>query len=162
MAHGVAGLWNPRKAATALNRKETQAAGQGLGLKLQAVEGPHARRLFNVAHGDSPGAPGRARRDTRSPVGDPRHEVVEFAAQNRLPAVYPASRLAAAGGLLVYTVDFHERWWPPPAERCNCAWPHRRGRTYFKLSTRVRNTGDAPRSRGPRPIRRSTCSGVNE
>jgi putative tryptophan/tyrosine transport system substrate-binding protein len=43
-------------------------------------------------------------------VADHRHEIVEFAAKNRLPAIYPAMRFAEAGGLLVYTVAFHELW----------------------------------------------------
>jgi putative ABC transport system substrate-binding protein len=43
-------------------------------------------------------------------MGDYRHEIVEFAAKNRLPAIYGGSLFAEAGGLLVYSVDFHELW----------------------------------------------------
>jgi putative ABC transport system substrate-binding protein len=41
---------------------------------------------------------------------DHRHQIVEFAAKNQLPALYGGPMFAEAGGLLVYTVDFHELW----------------------------------------------------
>jgi putative ABC transport system substrate-binding protein len=41
---------------------------------------------------------------------DHRHEIVEFAASNHLPTVYGGPMFAEAGGLLVYSVDFHELW----------------------------------------------------
>jgi hypothetical protein len=33
---------------------------------------------------------------------------------------------------------------------------------YFRASTKLRKTGDSPKSRGPRSSKRWTCSGVNE
>jgi putative ABC transport system substrate-binding protein len=41
---------------------------------------------------------------------DTRHEIAEFTAKNQLPALYSGPMFAEAGGLLVYTVDFHELW----------------------------------------------------
>ena len=41
---------------------------------------------------------------------DHRHQIVEFAAKNQIPALYGGPMFAEAGGLLVYTVDFHELW----------------------------------------------------
>jgi putative tryptophan/tyrosine transport system substrate-binding protein len=110
MARRVAVLWNPGNAATVLNWEETQAAGRSLGLKLLSVE-VRTRDDFPTAFT----AIARERPDALavildSLVADHRHEIVEFAAKNRLPAIYPAMRFAEARGLLVYTVDFHELW----------------------------------------------------
>jgi ABC-type uncharacterized transport system substrate-binding protein len=41
---------------------------------------------------------------------DHRHQIVEFAAKNRLPAMYGGPMFAEPGGLLIYSVDFHELW----------------------------------------------------
>jgi putative ABC transport system substrate-binding protein len=41
---------------------------------------------------------------------DHRYEIVQFAANNNLPTVYGGPMFAEAGGLLVYSVDFHELW----------------------------------------------------
>jgi putative tryptophan/tyrosine transport system substrate-binding protein len=109
-ARRVAVLWNPRNASTARQWKETQEAGGSLGLKLRSVE---VRTRDEVATGFA--AIARERPDALvvlldSLMGDHRHEIVEFAAKNRLPAIYGGSLFAEAGGLLVYSVDFHELW----------------------------------------------------
>jgi putative tryptophan/tyrosine transport system substrate-binding protein len=109
-ARSVAVLWNPRNAATARTWKETQEAGGSLGLKLLSVE---MRTRDEMATAFA--AIARQRPDALivlldSLMGDHRHEIVEFAAKNRLPAIYPGTPFAEAGGLLVYSVDFHEFW----------------------------------------------------
>jgi ABC-type uncharacterized transport system substrate-binding protein len=106
----VAVLWNPRNAATARTWKETQQAGGSLGLKLLSLE---MRTRDEMATAFA--AIARQRPDALivlldSLMGDHRHEIVEFAAKNRLPAIYPGTPFAEAGGLLVYSVDFHEFW----------------------------------------------------
>jgi ABC transporter substrate binding protein len=87
-ARSVAVLWNPRNAATARNWKETQEAAGSLGLKLLSVE---MRTRDEVATAFA--AIARERPDglvvlLDSLMEDHRHEIVEFAAKNRLPAVY--------------------------------------------------------------------------
>jgi putative ABC transport system substrate-binding protein len=109
-ARSVAVLWNPRNAANAGNWKETQEASRSLGFKLLSVE---MRTRDEVATAFA--AIARERPDALvvlldSLMGDHRHEIVEFAAKNRLPAIYGGTPFAEAGGLLVYSVDFHEFW----------------------------------------------------
>jgi ABC-type uncharacterized transport system substrate-binding protein len=108
-ARSVAVLWNPRNVATARQWKETQEASGSLGLKLLSVE-MRTRDEVPTAFA----AIVRERPDALlvlldSLTGDHRHEIVEFAAKNRLPAIY-AGMFAEAGGLLVYSVDFRELW----------------------------------------------------
>ena len=43
-------------------------------------------------------------------MAEHRHEIVDFAAKNRLPAIYAGTPFVEAGGLLVYSEDFHELW----------------------------------------------------
>jgi putative tryptophan/tyrosine transport system substrate-binding protein len=109
-ARSVAVLWNPRNDATARSWKETQEASGSLGLKLLSVE---MRTRDEVATAFA--AIVRERPDglvvlLDSLTGDHRHEIVDFAAKNRLPAIYGGTPFAEAGGLLVYSVDFHELW----------------------------------------------------
>ena len=37
-------------------------------------------------------------------------EIAEFAAKNKLPTIYSGPMFVEAGGLIIYTVDFHELW----------------------------------------------------
>jgi putative ABC transport system substrate-binding protein len=109
-ARSVAVLWNPRNVSTARNWKETQEASRSLGLKILSVE-MRTRDEVTMAFA----AIVRERPDALlvlldSLVHDHRHEIVEFAAKNRLPAIYAGTPFAEAGGLLVYSVDIYELW----------------------------------------------------
>jgi putative tryptophan/tyrosine transport system substrate-binding protein len=109
-ARSVAVLWNPRNAATARNWKATQEASGSLSLKVLSVE---MRTRYEVATAFA--AIARARPDglvvlLDSLMAEHRHEIVDFAAKNRLPAIYAGTPFVEAGGLLVYSEDFHELW----------------------------------------------------
>ena len=106
----VAVLGNRRNAAVARSWTETQEAGSRMGMKILSVD--------VQTHDDVPkafAAITRERPDAMvvildSLMVDHRHEIVQFAANNNLPTVYGGPMFAEAGGLIVYTVDFHELW----------------------------------------------------
>jgi putative ABC transport system substrate-binding protein len=114
-ARSVAVLWNPSNSATARQWKETREASGSLGLKALSVE---MRTRDEVVTAFA--AIVRERPDglvvlLDSLMGDLRHEIVDFAAKNRLPAIYAGTPFAEAGGLLVYSVDFYELGVAPPS-----------------------------------------------
>ena len=95
-------LWNAANPYSALVFKETQAAGQALGIEVQSLEvrAPH----------DLDGAFEAARRqslDALITVEDPltatyRKLIVDFAARQHLPALYGVREFVTAGGLVSY------------------------------------------------------------
>ena len=98
----VAVLWNPADPAKALDVRETQAAGQALGVQLQLLEvrGPEE---FESAFA----AMTRERAEALITLGDPltlshRMRIVDLAAKNRLPAMYDVQEFVEAGGLMAY------------------------------------------------------------
>jgi len=109
-ARRVAVLGNLRNASVARSWAETQKAATSLGLTLLATE--------VRSRDDMPGAYAaivRERPDALlvildSVMVDHRYQIVEFAAKNRLPAMYGGPMFAEPGGLLIYSVDFHELW----------------------------------------------------
>ena len=110
MARRVAVLGNPRNAAVARSWTETLEAGGKIGMKMLSVE---VQNHEDVGRGFA--AIVRDRPDAMvvildSLMVDHRYEIVQFAANNNLPTVYGGPMFAEAGGLLVYSVDFHELW----------------------------------------------------
>jgi putative tryptophan/tyrosine transport system substrate-binding protein len=101
-ASRVAILWNAAYPGKALEWQDTQVAARALGVTLQSVEvrGPDD---FDVAFA----AIARARPDALLTFSDPltlahRTQIVEFAAQNRLPLMSEIKAFAEAGGLMTY------------------------------------------------------------
>jgi ABC-type uncharacterized transport system substrate-binding protein len=101
----VAVLWNAANPIKHLDWKATQAAGQALALTLQS----HELR----SEDDFPGifnAVRRERPDALLVIEDPvmfhrRTLIVQFAARERVPAIYALREFAEAGGLMTYGVD---------------------------------------------------------
>ena len=89
---------------------EMEAAAKTLGLKLQSLE---VRRLD-----DFESAFARAKRDSAqalitnpSPfIATQQRQVLDFAAKNRLPAMYPASEWVEPGGLTSYGPNITDLW----------------------------------------------------
>jgi putative ABC transport system substrate-binding protein len=81
-----------------------------LGVKLQSLE----VRSLN----DFESAFGRAKREgaqalittPHSLITTQQRQVVDFAAKNRLPAMYPASEFVEAGGLMSYGPNYTDNW----------------------------------------------------
>ena len=109
-ARRVAVLGNLSNASVARSWEETQEASSKLGLTLLVRE---VRTRDDMAGAFA--AIVRERPDALlvildSVMVDHRHQIVEFAAKNRLPAMYGGPMFAEPGGLLIYSVDFHELW----------------------------------------------------
>ncbi len=102
----IAYLWNPTNPVNALALPWTQAAAQTLGVQLQLVGVHNVEELANafaaITHE-------RAEALMVHPDGFltlHRTQIVEFATQRRLPAIYGHPQYVEAGGLLVYMADY--------------------------------------------------------
>jgi putative tryptophan/tyrosine transport system substrate-binding protein len=98
-ASRVAVLWRPSNPAHPLQLKETQAAAPALGitlLPLEAEDADDVDRAFATMRQEQPGA--------LIVFGFTAHQrqIVELAAQSRLPAAYPMRGDVEAGGLMSY------------------------------------------------------------
>ena len=102
----VAFLWVPVDSRGNLALTEMEAAAKALGLKLQSLE---VRSLD-----DFESAFARAKRDgaqalitTTGPlINTQQRQVLDFAAKNRLPAMYPSNDFVEAGGLMSYGPNY--------------------------------------------------------
>jgi putative ABC transport system substrate-binding protein len=106
----VAFLWFPGAPTGNLTLTELEAAAKALGVKLQSLE---VRSLD-----DFEGAFARAKRDgaqalittPHSLINTQQRQVLDFAAKNRLPAIYPNSEFVDAGGLMSYGPNITDLW----------------------------------------------------
>jgi putative tryptophan/tyrosine transport system substrate-binding protein len=98
----VAVLWNAASGAVASDWQETQAAAEVLGMRIVslAIRGPEdLDGALQAAAGEAP--------EALSVLPDAvtltqRARIIDFAAQNRLPAIYAIREIAQDGGLMVY------------------------------------------------------------
>ncbi len=102
----VAILWNAADSSKVLDYRETESAARTLGVTLQSVEFRSTQELDSAFS-----AIARGRADALVAVSDPltlasRQRIVEFAAKNRLPAIYAAREFVDAGGLIGYGVSY--------------------------------------------------------
>ena len=106
----VAFLWEPGTPRGNPPLTEMEAAAKALGLKL------HSLPVRSLDDFDSAFA--RAKRDgaqalitTPGPlINTQQRQVLDFAAKNRLPAMYSASEFVEAGGLMSYAPSFADSW----------------------------------------------------
>jgi putative tryptophan/tyrosine transport system substrate-binding protein len=101
----VAVLWNGTSPGHPGVLKETEVAAQSLGLTLQPLE----VRIPDDFDGAFKAATSR-RVQALLPLGDPlmstqRRRILDFAAKNRLPAMYAQNEYVEAGGLMSYGPD---------------------------------------------------------
>jgi putative ABC transport system substrate-binding protein len=102
----VAFLWNPANPAQAPQWREAQAAAQALGLRLQSLE---VRSSNDFDSAFEAALRERARALIASPeplINTHLKRIVEFAAKNRLPAMYAGPEVVDAGGLMSYAPDY--------------------------------------------------------
>ena len=105
----VAFLWDSGGRGN-LALTEMEAAAKALGVKLQSLE---VRSLD-----DFDSAFARAKRNgaqalttsASSVIGNQQRQVLDFAAKNRLPAMYPTSEWVEAGGLMSYAPNYPDLW----------------------------------------------------
>jgi putative tryptophan/tyrosine transport system substrate-binding protein len=104
----IAILWNAANPVKVLDFKETEAAAQALGLKLQSLEVKASQDFenkFKIATTQRSGAlvvlqDALTTANTKS--------IVDFAAKNRLPAMYGSSEVVDVGGLMSYAANLHD------------------------------------------------------
>jgi putative tryptophan/tyrosine transport system substrate-binding protein len=102
----VAVLWNPDNPVWTHALKRLQEAAPALGVKLQPLAVTDSRDLeaaFAAAIREKAGALVVFREGLFNPL---RHDIVNFAAAHRLPAVYGGPTFIEVGGLLVYAANF--------------------------------------------------------
>jgi len=102
LAHPVAVLWNPDYPGMKARFRETQGAAPAVGLAVKSVEIRDARELEQAL-----ASLDRQRPDALVLLVDPltlsqRLRIVEFATEERLPAIYEVSQFVEAGGLMSY------------------------------------------------------------
>jgi putative tryptophan/tyrosine transport system substrate-binding protein len=106
----VAFLWAPGGSRRNSALTNMEAAAKALGLKLLSLE---VRSLD-----DFEGAFARAKKERAqaliTTIGGliitQQRQVLDFAAKNRLPAMYPASEVVEAGGLMSYAPSYTDLW----------------------------------------------------
>ena len=107
--HRVAVLWNPDNPSIVLEMARLQTAARTLSLELEAFSGkPKDLELSfaAIANGGSDGlvVTTDASLEPSTPL------IIAFAAQRRLPAIYPFSTAVQQGGLMSYSADFFKLW----------------------------------------------------
>ena len=107
-ARPVAVLWNPDYIGMAARFRQAQRAGSTIGMDVRSVEVRDSRELERALE-----ALDRERPDALVLLADPltlsqRLRIVEFAAEERLPAIYEVSQFVEAGGLMSYGPNVDE------------------------------------------------------
>jgi putative ABC transport system substrate-binding protein len=106
----VAFLWVPGAPRANLTLTEMEAAAKALGLKLQSLE---VRSLDDFESAFSRAKRERAQSLITTPnllINTQQRQVLDFAAENRLPAMYPTSEFVEAGGLMSYAPNYEDLW----------------------------------------------------
>jgi putative tryptophan/tyrosine transport system substrate-binding protein len=106
----VAALWNSANSAQDLIWKETQAAAQELRLQLQSLEVRSTNDFNNVFEA-------ALRKRAQALITPPEplintqlKRIIEFAAKNRLPAMYAGPEAVDAGGLMSYAPNYTDHY----------------------------------------------------
>jgi putative tryptophan/tyrosine transport system substrate-binding protein len=106
----VAFLWGGISPGAPLSVKERQAAAQALGLQLQSLQ---VRDLKDFDSAFEAITKNRAQALLTSPspvVNTHQARIVEFAAKNRLPAMYAGPEFVDAGGLMSYAPNYTDQY----------------------------------------------------
>jgi putative tryptophan/tyrosine transport system substrate-binding protein len=98
----VAVLWNAANPAHAGPLEETKTAAQALGLQLQSVEVHAPSDLDRAFEAMASTRPSALITLADGMLLDNRARIVAFAAQSRLPAIFPDRDFAEVGGLMTY------------------------------------------------------------
>ena len=105
----VAVLWNPENSAMAVEVEQLRTAARGLGVELSAFPGRSKEIDGSFAAITGGGFGGLVM--TTDPSLEPQtSRVIAFAAEHRLPAMYPFSFAVQQGGLMSYSIDLFDIW----------------------------------------------------
>lgn len=110
LSRPVAVLWNPDYVGMVARFRQAQQAAPAIGMGIRSVEVRDSRELERALE-----SMGRERPDALLILADPlttdqRLRIVEFAAEERLPAMYETSRFVDAGGLMSYGPNTDKVW----------------------------------------------------
>jgi putative ABC transport system substrate-binding protein len=106
----VAFLWEPGGARGNLPLTEMEAVAKSLGVKLISLP---VRSLDDFESAFARAKKERAQALTTIPgalIPNQRRQVLDFAAKNQLPAMYPFSEYVEAGGLMSYGPSYTDSW----------------------------------------------------
>jgi putative ABC transport system substrate-binding protein len=104
-ASRVGVLWNPSDPASTMSWKESLLTAKHLGLRLHSMEVSSADK-FEAAFTEAKRAGSAAVSVSANPLATTnRKQVVDLAAKNRLPAIYPREDYVDIGGLMSYGAD---------------------------------------------------------
>ena len=106
----VAVLSNPTNPDSKFSVKEVEAAANELGVKLRLYEASDPTKFEGAFRTMSAERAGAVLVLTDSMLFTHRKRIVELAAQNRVPAMYPISEYATAGGLMFYGANFPDMY----------------------------------------------------
>jgi putative ABC transport system substrate-binding protein len=103
-------LWNPRDPGSTQQWKESQLAGQELGLQLHSMEVSSADR-YESAFKEAMKAGSSALAQMAGLVASAnRKQIADLAAKHRLPAIFEREDFVASGGLISYGPDRAESY----------------------------------------------------
>jgi len=110
VVHPVAVLWNPAYVGMRARFEQAQSAAPAVGITVRSMEVRDLRELDTAFD-----AIVKERSDALLLLADPftgsqRKQIVEFAAQKRLPAIYESSEFVDAGGLMSYGPSFPQHF----------------------------------------------------
>jgi putative ABC transport system substrate-binding protein len=104
----VAILWNPTNPANQISVRAMQGAAEALGLQVHSLEVREASQ-FEGAFATATRESVQALITTREPLFNGHmSQIIDFAAQSRLPVLYPRREFVDAGGLMAYGADNKE------------------------------------------------------
>lgn len=126
----VAILWNTTNPYPALVFRETESAGQKLGVDIESVEVRTRDDFGGALETSLLRAPGALITVEDPLTMDYRNQIIEFAAKNRLPVMYGLREFVDAGGLMSYGANLPDQ--------------HRRAAVYVDKILRGANPGDLP------------------
>jgi putative ABC transport system substrate-binding protein len=106
----VALLWSAASQGASVSLREARAAAQTLGIQIQSVQVREPKDLEGALD-----AIKQQRAQALMTAPDPAinahgARIVEFAARNRLPAIYAAPEFVQAGGLMAYAPNYGDMW----------------------------------------------------
>jgi putative tryptophan/tyrosine transport system substrate-binding protein len=105
-------LWNPTNSGSTFAVKETEAAANHLGIRLQILAVRNADELEQALRAAIKEKAGALIQVPDNFFNTLRKRIVEFVTTNRLPSIYSTGGFAEAGGLMSYgasTVDLYRR-----------------------------------------------------
>jgi putative ABC transport system substrate-binding protein len=104
-ANRVAVIWSPANQGKVLDFKSVQTAAGSVGVLLQSYEAPTPQDLDGALRRISKNRPDALIIFVDSVTLSHRRQIAEFAARQRLPAIYQVKEFVEAGGLMSYGVN---------------------------------------------------------